>query len=44
MLVTNLDKENNKEQKRILVVDDEQDILLIFQLILGQAGFKVLSI
>jgi CheY-like chemotaxis protein len=41
MLVTNLDKNKNKEQKRILVVDDEQDILLIFKLILEHEGFKV---
>jgi CheY-like chemotaxis protein len=41
MLVTNIEKEKNKEEKRILVVDDEQDTLLLLQLILRQAGFKV---
>jgi CheY-like chemotaxis protein len=42
MLVTNIEKEKkNKEEKRILLVDDEQDILLIFKLILEQEGFKV---
>ena len=30
-----------KEKGRILVVDDEKDILLLLQVILGQAGFKV---
>ena len=42
MLVTNIEKEKNKEEeKRILVVDDEQDTLLLLQLILRQAEFKV---
>ena len=41
MLFANLEKKDNKEEKRILVVDDEQDILLIFQLILEREGFRV---
>ena len=41
MLVTNLENKKNKEEKRILLVDDEQDVLLTFQLILVHEGYKV---
>ena len=41
MLVSNIENKKNKEEKRILLVDDEKDVLLVFQLILGKAGFKV---
>jgi CheY-like chemotaxis protein len=41
MLVTNLQNKKNKEEKRILLVDDEQDVLLTFQLILVREGYKV---
>src|ERR671930_2283744 len=34
-------KEDNNKDKRILVVDDEKDILLTLQLILEQNGFNV---
>ena len=40
MLATDL-KMKKDEEKRILVVDDEQDVLLVFQLILEHEGFKV---
>ena len=40
MLAKNM-KMEKKEEKRILLVDDEQDVLLALQLILGQSGFKV---
>ena len=41
MLATNTEMKTKKEEGTILVVDDEQDILLLLQVILGQAGFKV---
>jgi len=41
MLVTNIENKKNKEEKRILLVDDEQDVLLTFQLILVREGYKV---
>jgi CheY-like chemotaxis protein len=41
LLVTNIEKKNKKEEKRILLVDDEQDVLLTFQLILVHEGYKV---
>ena len=41
MLATNIEMKRKKGEKTILLVDDEQDVLLVFQLILGQAGFKV---
>jgi CheY-like chemotaxis protein len=41
MLVTNIENKKNKEEKRILLVDDEQDVLLTFQLILVHEGYKV---
>ena len=41
MLVTNIENEKNKEEKRILLVDDELDVLLTFQLILVHEGYKV---
>jgi CheY-like chemotaxis protein len=41
MLVTNIENKKNKEEKRILLVDDEQDVLLTFQLILLHEGYKV---
>ena len=40
MLVTDL-KMKKDEEKRILVVDNEQDTLLLLQVILGKAGFNV---
>jgi CheY-like chemotaxis protein len=41
MLAINTQKDNNHKKQRILVVDDEQDILLTLQLILEQNGFNV---
>ena len=41
MLVTNIENKKNKEEKRILLVDDELDVLLTFQLILVHEGYKV---
>jgi DNA-binding response OmpR family regulator len=41
MLATNMEMKRKKEEKRILLVDDEKDVLLIFQLILEHEGFKV---
>ena len=41
MLATNMEMKKNKKEKRILLVDDEKDVLLIFQLILEYEGFKV---
>jgi CheY-like chemotaxis protein len=45
MLAINTQKRNedNNKKKRILVIDDELDILLVLQLVLEQAGFKVSS-
>lgn len=42
MLVTNMEMKR-EEEKRILLVDDEQDVLLLFQLVLEHEGFKVYS-
>ena len=41
MLVSNIENKKNKEEKRILLVDDEQDVLLTFQLLLVHEGYKV---
>ena len=41
MLAINTQKDNNHKKQRILVVDDEQDILLTLQLILEQNSFNV---
>jgi CheY-like chemotaxis protein len=42
MLVTNMEMKR-EDEKRILLVDDEQDVLLLFQLVLEHEGFKVYS-
>ena len=41
MLVSNIENKKNKEEKRILLVDDEQDVLLTFELLLVHEGYKV---